>query len=117
MITWFAHLLAQASPDAAQDVSDRAFVLVLVAIGAGTLISLVGIVWGVSAARAKARDREESRRELAAYVAEGTMSIEDAERLMHAGDWRAIAHAAVSRMGGRSGKASACSAPGARPVS
>ncbi len=116
MFSWFSSVLAQSSTGTLQELPDRIFIVILVSIGAVTLMTLVGITWGVSAARAKARDREESRRELAAYVAEGTMTIEDAERLMHAGDWRAIAHAAVSRMGGRSGKAPAGPAPAAKPM-
>lgn len=50
---------------------------------------VVGAVWIVasytsSIARTKAR--EESRREIAAYVAEGTISPDDAVRLINAGE-------------------------------
>ncbi|MEZ6244086.1 MAG: hypothetical protein R3B57_13710 [Phycisphaerales bacterium] len=62
----------------------------------GTLIPLVGIVFGCSIAivaiiagtvKASLRRKhvEESRREIAAYVAEGSMTPEDAERILAAG--------------------------------
>ena len=55
----------------------------------GTLLFFVFItVWIVIDSRhktAQARDREESRREIAAYVAEGSMTAEDAARLLNAG--------------------------------
>lgn len=60
---------------------------------AGELMPLgmlvVGAIWIVasytsSIARTKAR--EESRREIAAYVAEGTISPDDAVRLINAGE-------------------------------
>lgn len=34
----------------------------------------------------ESRDREQSRREIAAYIAEGSMTIEQGERLMNAGE-------------------------------
>ncbi len=48
--------------------------IVLVAIGFGSLKEIV-----------KTRARERSRREIAAYIAEGSMSPEQGERLMRAG--------------------------------
>ena len=50
---------------------------------------LAGMVWIVAsytASIAKAKAREESRREIAAYVAEGTISPDDAVRLINAGE-------------------------------
>ncbi|MBL8877416.1 MAG: hypothetical protein JNM86_16615 [Phycisphaerae bacterium] len=49
----------------------------------GWFISIV--VNGVKDAKAT-RQREESRREIAAYIAEGTMTAEQGERLMAAGE-------------------------------
>ncbi len=42
-------------------------------------------IYSVASARAKAvadREREQTRREVAAYVAEGSMSVDDAERIL-----------------------------------
>ncbi|MCC6969742.1 MAG: hypothetical protein IT434_05920 [Phycisphaerales bacterium] len=49
---------------------------------------LAGMVWIVASytsSIAKTKAREESRREIAAYVAEGTISPDDAVRLINAG--------------------------------
>lgn len=48
----------------------------------------VGVVWILAShtrSIAKAKQLEESRREIAAYVAEGTISPDDAVRLLNAG--------------------------------
>ncbi len=62
------------------------------AADAGEIVPLgmlvVGIVWIIASyttSTAKAKAREESRREIAAYVAEGTISPDDAVRLINAG--------------------------------
>lgn len=50
-------------------------------------VAIVAIVWIVSATlyyRRKTMEREQTRREIAAYVAEGTMSPADAARLIEA---------------------------------
>lgn len=49
---------------------------------------VAGMVWIVASytsSIAKTKAREESRREIAAYVAEGTISPDDAVRLINAG--------------------------------
>jgi D-arabinose 1-dehydrogenase-like Zn-dependent alcohol dehydrogenase len=62
----------------------------------GEWIAVLGIVGGVTLAMVStvmamirsilvARAREQSRREIAAYVAEGSISAEDAARLLEAG--------------------------------
>jgi hypothetical protein len=56
----------------------------LAPVGAFAVI-IVWIVVGYTSSTAKARAREESRREIAAYVAEGTISPDDAVRLINAG--------------------------------
>lgn len=60
-------------------------VVVIMAIGGGVLIALVAI--GTEAARdlSRTKEREQSRREIAAYVAEGNMTADEGERLMNAG--------------------------------
>lgn len=57
----------------------------LVAIIGGITVALVAIIGGNIRQVMKTRAREESRREIAAYVAEGSMAPADAERLIEAG--------------------------------
>lgn len=57
----------------------------IVAVGGGLIVAVVGIVLATIHAMVKSRERERSRREIAAYVAEGSMSAEEGERLMNAG--------------------------------
>ena len=57
----------------------------LVAIAGGVLVALAGIITGGVTGAAKARAREQTRREVAAYVAEGSMTPEEAERILKAG--------------------------------
>lgn len=60
-------------------------VIPVVAIVSGCLVAITSmIVKGVGNA-SKTRQREQSRREIAAYVAEGSMTPEQGERLMNAG--------------------------------
>jgi len=49
------------------------------------LVAVVWIVASYTSSTTKAKAREESRREIAAYVAEGTISPDDAVRLINAG--------------------------------
>lgn len=52
----------------------------------------------------KSRQREQTRREIAAYVAEGSMTVDDAERLLNAGASKdANAHAAQQFAGSGAG--------------
>lgn len=65
-------------------------------------------IWVVINARhetSQAKDREETRREIAAYVAEGSMTAEDASRLLTAGG--SIGHRIMNELGDlkRSGEA------------
>lgn len=57
----------------------------ILAISGGFIIAFVAIVAGVVKSNVRTRQIEESRREIAAYVAEGSMTPEDAERLIRAG--------------------------------
>ncbi len=56
----------------------------IVAIGAGALVAVFAIFFGAIKAVSQSKSRERSRREIAAYVAEGTMTAEEGERLMKA---------------------------------
>jgi len=57
----------------------------LSAIAGGILFAIVGMTMGMVKSIAVGRAREASRREIAAYVAEGTMSADEGERLLSAG--------------------------------
>jgi len=50
----------------------------------GGLIAIVAIVFGSLASTIKGVAREKTRREIAAYIAEGSMSPEQGEKLMRA---------------------------------
>ncbi len=56
----------------------------LIAVCGLILIGLPAVVLGIYASMKNTKEREQSRRELAAYVAEGTMKPEEAERLLSA---------------------------------
>ena len=59
--------------------------LITVWVGGGMLVTIVAIVFGTLSGVAKRKSFEESRREIAAYVAEGTMSPKDAEQILKTG--------------------------------
>lgn len=65
--------------------ADRAMFTVAVIFGVGGLVALMGIFFGTIKSTGETKEREKSRREIAAYVAEGSMSPEDGERLLAAG--------------------------------
>ena len=54
----------------------------ILAVGGGLLIAIISIVSGAVHRMTVARQREQSRREIAAYVAEGSMSADDAAKLL-----------------------------------
>ncbi len=58
--------------------------LKLVAISGGVLIAALAIIFGSAKSMVKAKEREQTKRELAAYVAEGSMRPEDAEKILKA---------------------------------
>lgn len=57
----------------------------LVAVAGGFTVAIFGIVAGTVKHTVRTRQREESRREIAAYVAEGSITPEDAQKLIEAG--------------------------------
>lgn len=57
----------------------------VIAIAGGLMIAALGIIAGTFKSVHRTKAREESRREIAAYVAEGSMSPDDAERILEAG--------------------------------
>ncbi len=57
----------------------------IVAVLGAFVVAIVGVVAGSARRMVETRAREESRREIAAYVAEGSITPEDAARLLEAG--------------------------------
>jgi cell division protein FtsX len=68
---------------AALNSNELTLIIVAIAVGGGiTLVSLfINLVQNIH----RTRQTEQSRREIAAYVAEGSMTPEDGERLIKAG--------------------------------
>lgn len=66
----------------AADIPDEA--VPIMAIGVGFVIAIVAIVGGLVRSVLRTSARERTKRELAAYVAEGSMRPEDAERIIKA---------------------------------
>lgn len=58
----------------------------IIAVGGGLVVAIVAIVFGTVSGVLKRKAFEESRREIAAYVAEGSISPIDAERMLKTGE-------------------------------
>lgn len=56
----------------------------VIAIAGGLVVGLVAIVMGCITTMVRARAREVTAREVAAYVAEGSMTPDEAEKLLQA---------------------------------
>jgi len=54
----------------------------VIAIVGGVAVAIIAIVFGNVASMVQTRNREETKRELAAYVAEGSITPDDAERIL-----------------------------------
>jgi hypothetical protein len=63
-------------------------ILGVVTIGGGLFVAVIAIVVSAIKSTLKTRQIEQSRREIAAYIAEGSMTPEQGERLMRAGPSR-----------------------------
>lgn len=63
---------------------DELIPVIAMAIGGG--IAVIAIVFGTIKKLFETSAREKSRREIAAYIAEGSMTPEDGERLLEAGN-------------------------------
>lgn len=57
----------------------------IIAVAGGILVALTAITFGTMSGVAKRKSYEQSRREIAAYVAEGSISPQEAERLLKPG--------------------------------
>lgn len=79
--------------------TDSKMILAL-SLGPLVLLSIVMIVWLACRASVRAsQEKEQTRREIAAYVAEGSMSAEDAERILTPRPWYADAWNSLSGCG------------------
>jgi hypothetical protein len=58
--------------------------VIAIVFGVGGTIAIVGILFGTLTGVAKTKEQEKTKRELAAYVAEGSMTPADAERILRA---------------------------------
>lgn len=65
--------------------SNEDIIVPVVAISGGIALVIVAIVFGAIRRMVMSSNLEKSRREIAAYIAEGSMSPEDGERLINAG--------------------------------
>lgn len=60
-------------------------VVKIIAVGGGLLLAIVWVIFSSVRAMVIGKEREETRREVAAYVAEGSMTPDDAAKLIEAG--------------------------------
>lgn len=74
--------------------SNHAFVLMLMAVIMS--VPIVGIIASAISTASKNKEREQTRRELAAYVAEGSMTADEAERILKAGPKKGAASDVMS---------------------
>ncbi len=68
-----------------QELIDKDYILGYVAIVGGTIVVVAGIVFSSLKAILISRSREATKRELAAYIAEGSLDPEKAVALANAG--------------------------------
>ena len=64
------------------DMLDSESIIALLAISGGILIAIVAIIFGTVKAMVTSRNREATKRELAAYVAEGTLDPDKAVAIL-----------------------------------
>jgi len=65
--------------------SDLEDAIPIIAMGGGIVIAIVGMISTTIRKSLATKAHEESRREIAAYVAEGSMTPDDAYKLLSAG--------------------------------
>ncbi len=70
----------------AQDILERVLDEDVLFLLVGGSVGIVAIIVGMASSVLKAVSRERSRREIAAYIAEGSMTPEQGERLLAAGE-------------------------------
>ena len=65
---------------------DKGMFVIAVVFGVGGIIGVLGIIFGTMKSVAENKEREKTKREIAAYIAEGSMTAEDGERILKAGN-------------------------------
>ena len=61
-------------------------IIPFIAVTLGMLIGLIAVIGGIATSIVRSRAREQTRREIAAYVAEGTMDADKAIAILNAGE-------------------------------
>ncbi len=59
--------------------------LVMMAMAGGFLVTILAVTFSIAHSMHRTKQREQTKRELAAYVAEGSMTTDEAERILKAG--------------------------------
>ena len=60
-------------------------VVATMAVGGGILIAIISIIMNTIRSTSQTKQREQTRREVAAYIAEGSMTPEQGEKILNAG--------------------------------
>jgi hypothetical protein len=76
---------------------DRGMFTIFIIFGMGGLIAIMGIIFGSIKSTAETKEREKTKREIAAYIAEGSMTPEDGERLLRAGNPKSASEIALEQ--------------------
>ncbi len=76
---------------------DRGMFTFFIIFGMGGLIAIMGIIFGSIKSTAETKEREKTKREIAAYIAEGSMTPEDGERLLRAGNLKSASELALEQ--------------------
>ncbi len=76
---------------------DRGMFTIFIVFGMGGLIAIFGIIFGSVKSTAETKEREKTKREIAAYIAEGSMTPEDGERLIKAGNPKSASELAMEQ--------------------
>ena len=77
-----AHTMSNNAESLIQAMGDN--IVVAIVFGVGGVLAFIGIIFGSLVSVNKTKESEKTKRELAAYVAEGSMTPADAERLLRA---------------------------------
>ncbi len=77
--------LAQTLYDNVSSAITEDTMILMVIVGSGSLVLIIGMLLGAAKKITISRHREDTRRELAAYIAEGTLDPDQAVALMNAG--------------------------------
>lgn len=77
-------ILADAA-DAVMRLVEKDTIIPVLAIVMGCLIAIIGVIASAFRRTSETKARERTRSEVAAYIAEGSMTAEEGERLLNAG--------------------------------